>query len=474
MFDSIRVRLTVWHLAILAVLQALLCVCIYDYISFHLNQQVNGILGNVLTSVDQALGKPEVWNADPQVHAANALKLVKHTETPIAIYDATGNLMAERPSGAAHITHLVERPLTGTYVGTESENLQEHLGARRVAVRFSVQPRASAGYFIAASTSLFSRVDELRTARIAFLIGVPFMLVLTGLSGWILTGRSLTPAVLMAERARSIGADNMSERLTVLHPYDELGRLALALNELLDRLAAASVSERQFMADAAHELRTPLSIAQTATTVTLMNTDGTFEEYRSALQAIDNYLQRLSRSVNDVFRLARADAGFKSLHVEDLYLDEVVFDAVKAARMLATHKNITIGISTMESCPYRGDEALLHEMMLNLLENSIKYTRPCGNVTVKLMNNANAYEISITDTGIGISEVDRDRIFQRFYRGGPATMLAPQKVEGTGLGLSIAQWIATSHLGTLELTSSGQHGSTFVVRLPCNGDGATT
>ncbi|MDP9049380.1 MAG: HAMP domain-containing protein [Acidobacteriota bacterium] len=199
-------------------------------------------------------------------------------------------------------------------------------------------PVASTDYFMAAAHLSSLDSTSCIPARIAFLIGVPFMLLLTALSGWVLTGRSLTPAVLMAERARTIGADNMTERLQVSRARDELGRLASALNELLDRLAAASLSQRQFMADAAHELRTPLSVVQTATTVTLMNANSTVDDYRSTLLVIDGYIKRLSRSVNDVFRLARADAGFKSLHIESLYLDELVTDAVKAARVLAIPK----------------------------------------------------------------------------------------------------------------------------------------
>jgi signal transduction histidine kinase len=468
LLDSIRLRLTLWHLLIVASLQIILGVCMYIFITAHLSHELDRILNMVLDSVEAALQQPEVRNPDHTIRVEDALRLVKHIETPIVIYNGAGQVLAERPYTVSRITPLLTREPAGTLITTIPAIPALHRGDRRIALRRFHDSVSGVDYFMTAGISLSSFEDELHIARIAFLTGVPFMLALTALGGWILTGWSLKPAVSMAERARTIGADNMTERLSVARPNDELGRLAASLNELLDRLAAASVSERQFMADAAHELRTPLSVVQTAVTVTLNKSNRPASEYLDTLLVVDRYIQRLTRSVNDVFRLARADAGFKSLQIESLYLDELVESAVNAARVLATQKGIVIDLAAAEVSPCRGDEALLTEMLLNLLENSIKYTHNGGRISVALTSAEDMFKILIADTGVGIDAADRDYIFQRFYRGRSAFDGPPERVEGTGLGLAIAHWIATSHHGTLELQASDENGSIFLICIPAN------
>ncbi len=470
MLDSIRLRLTLLHLLILACLQIGLCLGVYLFLFDHLIRQSDRVLHTVIQSVDSDLHQSATWNAGGPLTsyaAALALNVLIHNETPVAILDSSGNLLAERPSRATSITPLPAlMPGEGetvyyTFPGTPSGEP----GPRRVGVG-AFKDATSHTYYIAVSQSLESRLSELHTARLAFLITVPILLVLTGFGGWMLTGRSFAPAASMSDRARRINAEDLNERILVLNSRDELGRLASSFNELLDRVAAASVRERQFMADAAHELRTPISVIQTATTVLLSSEDRSKEEYRSALSTIDVYAKRLSRNVDDVFRLARTDAGFKSIQIHSLYLNEVLLEAARAARILASRKNITIESAGMDEAPYQGDEALLSEMILNLLENAVKYTAERGLITITLESLPEQYSITIADNGIGISAHQQARIFDRFYRAQPIVQDGAGKTEGSGMGLAIALWIATSHKGTLELQSSNESGSTFRVLLP--------
>ncbi|MDP9049635.1 MAG: ATP-binding protein [Acidobacteriota bacterium] len=399
--------------------------------------------------------------------AALALNALIHNETPVAILDSSGKLLAERPPRASSITPPPTlMPAEGeivyyTFPGAPSGEP----GPRRIGVG-AFKDATSHTYYISVSQPLESLLSELHTARLAFLITVPILLALTGFGGWMLTGHSFAPATAMSNRARRINAENLNERILVTNPRDELGRLAASFNELLDRVAAASIRERQFMADAAHELRTPISVIQTATTVMLSSENRSKEEYRSALSTIDVYARRLSRNVDDVFRLARADAGFKSIQLQGLYLNEVLLEAARAARVLASDKNITIQTEGVNEAPYDGDEALLGEMILNLLENAIKYTRAGGLITIRLESSTEQYSITISDNGVGISANHQAHIFDRFYRAQPIVQEGTGKSEGSGMGLAIALWIATSHKGILDLQSSDECGSTFRVVLP--------
>src|SRR5262249_28390613 len=153
---------------------------------------------------------------------------------------------------------------------------------------------------------------------------IPVALVMAGLGGWFLARRSLQPVTAMSVRAQRIGAENLDERLPIGNPRDELGRLAAAFNDLLARLGNSFSQQGQFMADASHELRTPLSVIRTASAVTLEREDREKSEYREALDIIEHQARRLSRIVDDMFVLARADAGHPSLQVTNFYLDELV------------------------------------------------------------------------------------------------------------------------------------------------------
>jgi signal transduction histidine kinase len=273
----------------------------------------------------------------------------------------------------------------------------------------------------------------------------------------------------MSERARRIGAENLEQRLPVANPRDEIGRLAAAFNELLGRLDESFSYQRRFMADASHELRTPLSVIRTATGVTLER-DGRAEgEYRDALKIVDEQARRLTHIVEDMFTLARADAGQPGLNLCDLYLDELVTEVARAADVLAWRKDVRVSVTPAEETLFHGDEGLLRQMLLNLVDNAVKHTSAGGSVQIRLARENGHHAITVADTGTGIPAAAQQHIFERFYRADKAR----SRVEavggdngGAGLGLSISHWIAEAHGGHLELRHSDESGSTFVATLP--------
>jgi signal transduction histidine kinase len=226
--------------------------------------------------------------------------------------------------------------------------------------------------------------------------------------------------------------------------------------------------QRQFMADASHELRTPLFAVQAAADVTLQRGHREEGEYRDALGLVADQARRLTRIVEEMFTLARADAGHLPLRRAPLYLDEVLADVGRAARVLAEPRRVTVELPAGPESPLVGDEDLLRRMVLNLVDNAIKHSPPGGVVRVGLDRAGDAYRVTVSDQGPGIPAEARERVFERFFRLDAARARddAGSGGSGAGLGLAIARWVAEAHGGRLELVRSDAAGTLFAATLP--------
>jgi heavy metal sensor kinase len=304
-------------------------------------------------------------------------------------------------------------------------------------------------------------------ARSAALVAVALALVLSALAGYVLARHSLAPVAEMSRQADRIGAANLYERLPIANPRDELGTLAATFNALLDRVADAFQQQRRFMADASHELRTPVAIMRGEAEVALAAPDRTRDEYRDALTIVRSAADRLTRTVNDVFLLARVDAGQVPTTPAPLYFDELVTETCRAMRSLTIPHAIELVVSVPGEVPYVGDEALLERLVMNLVDNAIKYS--CDGTTVRVCVTADASGIRLTvsNSGQGIPDEARAHVFERFYRADAArTHVFASQGSGSGLGLAIARWIAGLHGGRLELTDASAAHTSFTLELP--------
>lgn len=290
-------------------------------------------------------------------------------------------------------------------------------------------------------------------------IGMAVALLVAAVGGLLVGKPALRPLSTMAHQAQLIGERNFATRLTTPNKGDELGRLASAFNGLLGRLHAALSSQRQFMADASHQLRTPVSVLRTTADVTLRRSHRPEQDYREALAIVSEQSVRLARLVDAMFLLSRAEAGGRTLRPEPVYLDEIVGDCVRALAMIAAERDVRVVAGGDSDVAFVGDEELLRQLFSNLLDNAVGHTRAGGQVTVDTSAGDGVVRVRIADAGPGISAPDRDRIFERFTR-------LDTGRHGAGLGLPIARWIAEAHAGTLTLESSTSEGSVFVVALP--------
>jgi two-component system OmpR family sensor kinase len=401
--------------------------------------------------------------------AADALAEHIGPRQAAAIFDANGSLIAEDTAlGEIHAplpqTNSMQgdQPNLFTISGTDSTY------GRRVAVKRVIASSSSKTYVIVVSQPLDEVINGLKTIRLIFFLAICGALVLAGLGGSFLARRSLAPVARMTEQARKMSAENLEQRLPITNPRDELGRLAATFNELLSRLDESLSQQRRFMADASHELRTPLSVMRTATGVTLEQPRRKENEYRDALKVVDEQARRLTRIVTDMFTLARADAGQRALNRTDFHLDKLILECVRAAEILGAGKGVTIRVGELAETPYRADEGLLRQLVINLLDNAVKHSPHDGEVRVSLESQDAHVKIIVSDTGSGIPPEAQPHIFERFYRvdRSRSRAEASELGAGAGLGLSIAKWIAETHNGYVKLQRSDQTGSEFVASLP--------
>jgi signal transduction histidine kinase len=288
------------------------------------------------------------------------------------------------------------------------------------------------------------------------------------ISAWYV-GRSLRPvaeltrqAAEMSERVSDPSRRGLWRPLAVRDPHDELGRLAQSFNLLLERVDAAMGQLRQFVSDASHQMRTPLSVLQGETELVLAEPRDP-GEYQNALRVIDDELEKLSRMVEGLFTLAIADAGELRLSREPLYLNEVLEEACARAVPLARTKGISIERALVAEVPYQGDETFLRQLFLILLDNAIKYSPPQTRVRVSLEWEDGVLRARFEDQGPGIPPEHLPHIFERFYR---AAATADGDAHSGGLGLAIALAITRAQNGSIECQSEPGTGSVFTVRLP--------
>lgn len=334
-------------------------------------------------------------------------------------------------------------------------------GEREARIRAAGASHRGHKFFVVVWTSMQPLYDERRTLQLAMLLGIPLAVVLAVLGGLSIGRRSLQPLADMAAQAEATGVQASDSRLIPPNPDDELGTLARAFNGLLDRLARSLRAQRAFMTDASHQLRTPVSIARTAAQVTLSRDDRTQAEYRESLEVIAKQTQRLTKMVDDMFLLARADAEARPLQMAPLYLDEVIDEAVDELRLLATTRKVLLRTESPGETPFVGDQHLLCQLFMNLLDNAIRVTPEGGSIVISLRREVHVVNVTVSDPGPGIAEGRTGHIFERFVR-----LDAAGAEGGAGLGLPIARWIAEAHGGTLTLQSTGPRGTQFLVTLP--------
>jgi two-component system OmpR family sensor kinase len=292
------------------------------------------------------------------------------------------------------------------------------------------------------------------------LTGVGAIILFFGLAGgWWIASRAIRPIEQISSTATKISAGDLSQRINVAEAKSELGQLAAVLNSTFARLETAFAQQQQFTSDAAHELRTPVSVMLTQTQ-TALNRDRSAPEYRETVEACQRAAQRMRKLITALLELARLDAGQEILKRLRFDFSETVSDCVKLVRPLAEECGVKIS-TDLPPQEISGDSGRLSQVVTNLLTNAIQYNKSGGEVCVKLESQNGLAALTVSDTGAGIFAEDVPRVFERFFRADES-----RSSGNAGLGLAISKAIVEAHGGTIEVSSAKNAGTIFTIRLP--------
>ncbi|HET9794619.1 MAG TPA: ATP-binding protein [Thermoanaerobaculia bacterium] len=463
MAPTVRARLTLWYCAVLGAVLAAFAGVSYFAIARAIRAENDASLadtGHELSAAFERLALDESG-------LARTVRLdFRYSDRALFVFDSTGRLAASsrsREISEADRDALARRVAAGARGAFTIRGASAGGGVRAFAFPVTV---VSTSFVAVVARNLDDQSRRLRAAAAALFSGIPLAILAAGAGGYVLARKSLSPVLRMSRQARRIGASSLGERIVVDNPRDELGTLAETLNELLARLEAAFASQRRFMADASHELRTPLAILQAESDVALSRPERSPEEYREALEVVQKTSRKLSQIVEDLFLVSRTDAGDYPVRRSRFYLDETIAGAARAMRRRAEARGVRIEVVPTPERLVWADEELIHRLAINLIDNAVKHTREGGCVRVDLSGEGGVTSIRVTDEGAGVPLSERDRIFERFYRG--------EKTDGSGagLGLAIVRSIAQLHGGDARLADSSPAGSTFVAELRIAPDAA--
>jgi heavy metal sensor kinase len=454
MFHSVRARLTLWYTAILALVLIIFSAVSYVLLARAIRAE------NDASLADTAHEFAAAFDPADRSRGRDVLLDFRYSDRQILVLSPKGEIVAGSnkigPKARTRIQSFIRAGGTGldTIPGGE-----ENDGMRIIAAPINV---VGTRYTVVVARDLSEQADRLESAARAVFFGIPLALMVAAAGGYLLARKSFAPVTTMSLKARQIGAETLDERIEIGNERDELGFLAATLNGLLERLQLAFESQRRFMADASHELRTPIAIIQGEADVALAR-DRDAADYRESIEVMQRAARKLTRIVQNLFLLARGDAGRYPISMSRFYLGEVVADCIRGMRSVAQARGVELSCSAPEDVVIVADEELIHRLVLNLVENAVKFTPGGGKVHVDVHAGDGNCTIRVADTGPGIAPADQGRIFERFFRGDRAR---PQDAGGAGLGLPIARWIAEVHGGELRLEHSDAHGTVFLAVLP--------
>lgn len=465
---SVRLRLTAWYVLVMAVSLAAFGGGMYVILLRDLEHRMDRSLlftADALARLVEQEARSAFADTPPDAVVAEEAAELTFADRQIAVFRPDGTVLpppADHPPASSWLPIRTVRELAiatrsgpaakfVTIVSSDDEDF------RVLIRRMTLVGRT---YIVVVGRRTSDQTEFLEGLHAALLTGGPLFVLFAGMIGYRLLRKALHPVVTMSSEAAAISTADLTKRIAVHNPNDELGHLAITFNALLDRLTSVLEQQRRFMADASHELRTPLAIVRGEAEVALTRKDRPAAELRDSLQVIAQESGHLSTIIDDLFLLARADAGHSILARGSFYLDELIADAVHSLRSLAAKKSIEVASELRPESALDGDERLIRRMLIDVVGNALKYTPAGGRVSVSLQAAERIYEITVADTGPGVSAELRERIFERFFRG-PASAAG----DGAGLGLAIARTIAEVHGGTIELLRSSGTGSTFRIVL---------
>lgn len=459
----LRVRLTLWYGSALALVLIVFSVVLYAMTARNLRDAVDESLEDTATIAVRSLEEggflPLLNDKELLSHFPELARIDKFFQ----IFSPSGTITISSPNIKHHEVPLSRTALEAAFAGQsifESARYPNEPPLRVISM--PIMYRSNLLYIVQVGTSMESVGETLHRFMILLIVAIPIAMAVSLAGGWFLAGRALRPVDAITLAAQRIAAGDLSQRLSMPAAQDEIGRLAAIFNNMIDRLDVSFRQIRQFTSDASHELRTPLTVMKGETDL-ILRRPRPMEDYKSVLESNLEEIDRMTRIVDELLFLSRADMGEVKMEAVPVALEALVEDVHRQARLLGHDRDIEVVLGTVMPVVVQGDDLRLRELLLNLVENAIKYSHPGGKVEISLVKDKQEARLSIADHGIGIASVDHKKIFHRFFR---TDVARAHTKKGTGLGLAICAWIADLHKGRVEVQSDLGQGSVFTVVLP--------
>lgn len=480
-FRSIRFKLTLWYVLILGILLISFSSFLYLTLSRSLHRDVDNKLRSLAEMIASESSAPLLgFGFDQTFEAAMNLKPVGKF---IQVLDESGRIGRKSEN-----LKSIQLPISLQALRNASKGMITYETNRSVGnaplriITYPVTEQNQVTKIIQVASSLEVVEEALNKLLILLLITVPSVLLIASLGGQFLAHKALKPVDRITQAARMITSQNLNQRIQTLKVKDEISRLIDTFNDMISRLDQSFRQIKQFTTDASHELKTPLTILKGEVEVALRRKREP-HEYEQILESNLEEINRMSKIVEDLLLLSKADIGEIRLNKEDIPLNRFINGITEQMKILAQPKDIQIEIVNPPSesdgdIHIKADPLRIRELFINLIENGIKYTEQGGRIfitlTREIIEETNPYhpvdtgmngfaKIIIRDTGIGISKEDQEKIFRRFFRVDKARS---REQGGSGLGLSICKWIVEAHQGEISVESELGKGSSFIVKLP--------
>jgi heavy metal sensor kinase len=457
----VRTRLTLWYVALLAVVLLVFLVGtgFLHFLQMRVElghyavQDVETVEGLLYFRPDGTLELREDYHNHPE--SKRVLERLLEVRSPAGAVLYRNDRLAGRSLGGD--------PFPGEGEGgysVRSERLADGTRVRMVSRRHSIDGHPTLLRLAYSEEPIFAHRNEM---LLAALLALPVTLALAGLAGYVLARRALAPLEEMTRRAEGISSEHLNQRLPVDNPEDEIGQLAQVVNRTLERLEQSFQQLRRFTSDASHELRTPLASLRSVGEVRLQKDAGR-DEYRDTIGSMLEEVNRLTRLVDSLLTISRADSGAIQLHPSVFRLLDLAREATALFEVLMEEKSQKLALTGDADITVRGDRLFLRQALVNIVHNAVKCSPPGGTIAIDVrQEGAGRVIVEVRDSGPGIAAEHAGKVFDRFYRVDESRSRAE---GGAGLGLAIAKWAVEAHGGGIRLRSAPGEGSTFAVWLP--------
>jgi signal transduction histidine kinase len=442
---TLKFKITIWYALFLLVLLSIFSVFLYFAISELLYNSTEDLLKadtNQVMSILQVEGNVIVLEQPYKIITTN---------TYFVVFDSKGNANID----SEILPQLVNLPIEAGQV--------RYIKIDDIHWAVYDEPMQIDGEvlgWVRVSRSMESLVNTLNNLKLIMFIAIPLYIVFASLGGLFLADRALRPIDDITKTAGAISKGDIKQRLKTPRTKDEVGRLVITFNEMLDKLESFIKKERQFTSDVSHELRTPLAVIS-AEAEHLLSGLPRRSPQTDSLKKILKESKKMSYIVSQLLMLYRSEEGKYELSYETLDLNVIAEEIVNEYKDIAIEKEIDIDLMTDEKIKIKADQTLITRLLVNLIDNAIRYSNKNGEIKISLFKENEIAIIRVSDNGRGISAEDLPCIFDRFYQADKS-----RGTEGSGLGLSIVKWIVEAHKGTIDVESKLSQGSTFTAKLP--------